>query len=85
MTDVVGPTRDARVFYRDIKPYDVPARLDDVQGAGQRADDVTDQRPLGSVVRRRPGGSARPRPSREGLAGVNAARPSSGAVGEPFP
>lgn len=32
MTDAVGPLSDARVFYRDIKPYDVPARLEDLRG-----------------------------------------------------
>lgn len=32
MTDIVEPSGDARVFYRDIKPYDVPVRLDDLHG-----------------------------------------------------
>lgn len=32
MTYTAAATGDTRVFYRDIKPYDVPARLEDLRG-----------------------------------------------------
>jgi hypothetical protein len=32
MTDATATPDDARVFYRDIKPYEAPARLDELHG-----------------------------------------------------